>query len=276
MNIGNKIKKLRVDSQMTQEQLAEKLHVTRNAISKWETDKGIPNIDSLVDLTKLFNISLDSLFSNEEITIITLENKENIEYTKNLVYSMMLVIIYASIGILIPHYSFKYDPTSGIAVFAILLPISYIILGVISVLIKVRWPYVVISSALALTPIYIYFDSLATIKLGFWGIVYLILYYASYFILSGVIKSSMIKSNPLRLKKFFLITSSVISLVYILHTTIEAISLYNCFVCSAPWYTVVVINTLFYIVPLVISYTLLIYFSFKYKRINQTPSVEIF
>ena len=55
MNIGSKIKKIRIDRQMTQEQLAEKLHVTRNAISKWETDKGIPNIDSLIELTKIFN-----------------------------------------------------------------------------------------------------------------------------------------------------------------------------------------------------------------------------
>lgn len=266
MNIGSKIKKLRIDRQMTQEQLAEKLHVTRNAISKWETDKGIPNIDSLIDLTKIFNTSLDSLFSNEEIALITLENKENIEYAKNLVYSIILVIVYALIGILIPHYSFKYDPTSGIAVFAILLPLSYILLGIISVLIKVRWPYVIVSSALALTPIYIYFDSLSTIKLGFWGIVYLILYYASYFILSGIIKSSMIKSNPVRLKKYFLIISLVITIIYIVHTSIEAISLYNCFVCSAPWYTAVVINTLFYIVPLVISYTLFIYFNFNCKR----------
>jgi len=211
MNIGSKIKKLRIDRQMTQEQLAEKLHVTRNAISKWETDKGIPNIDSLIELTKIFNTSLDSLFSNEEIALITLENKENIEYAKNLVYSIILVAVYALIGILIPHYSFKYDPTSGIVVFVILLPLSYTLLGIISVLIKVRWPYVVISSALALTPIYIYFDSLATIGLGFWGIVYLILYYASYFILSGIIKSSMIKSNPVRLKKYFLITSLVIT-----------------------------------------------------------------
>lgn len=266
MNIGSKIKKLRLDSHMTQEQLAEKLHVTRNAISKWETDKGIPNIDSLFDMTKLFNISLDSLFSDEEIAIITLENKESIEYTKNLVYSMILVFVYASIGILIPHYSFKYDPTSGIAVFVILLPLSYIVLGVISVLIKVRWPYFVISSALALTPIYIYFDSLSTIKLGFWGIVYLILYYASYFILSGVIKSSMIKSNPTRLRKFFFVSSLAITSIYIGHTLIEAISLYNCIICSAPWYTAVVINTLFYIVPLIISYTLFIYFNFQIKK----------
>ena len=47
MTFGEKIRKLRTDNQMNQDELAEKLFVTRTAISKWETGKGYPSIDSL-------------------------------------------------------------------------------------------------------------------------------------------------------------------------------------------------------------------------------------
>ena len=47
MTFGEKLKKLRNDNGLTQEQLADKIFVTRTAISKWETDKGFPSIDSL-------------------------------------------------------------------------------------------------------------------------------------------------------------------------------------------------------------------------------------
>jgi transcriptional regulator with XRE-family HTH domain len=266
MHIGNKIKKLRQDHQMTQEQLAEKLHVTRNAVSKWETDKGLPNMDSLIAITKLFHISLDNLFSDEEIAIMTLENTETLEHHKNLIYALILTLVYGSIGILIPYYSFKYDPTSGLAVFAILLPISYILLGAISVLIRTRWPYVVIAAAMALTPIYIFFDSLPSISLGFWGIIYFIIYLLSYGLLSRLISSKIMKKDPERLRKLFLIISIIIDIIYVLHTSIEAITLYQCITCSAPWYTVLVINTLFYIVPIVVSHTLLFFYHVQVKR----------
>ena len=47
MTFGEKLKKLRTDSGLTQYELAEKIYVTRTAISKWESDRGYPNIDSL-------------------------------------------------------------------------------------------------------------------------------------------------------------------------------------------------------------------------------------
>lgn len=266
MYVGHKIKKLRQDHHMTQEQLAEKLHVTRNAVSKWETDKGIPNMDSLLAIAKLFHVSLDNLFSDEEIAIMTMENAETLEHHKNLIYALILTIVYASIGILIPYYSFKFDPTSGLAVFVILLPISYILLGAISVLMRTRWPYVVIAAAIALTPIYIYFDSLSSISLGFWGVIYFIIYLLSYGLLSRFISSKIMKKEPERLRKLFLIIAIIIDLIYIIHTSIEAITLYQCITCSAPWYTALVVNTLFYIVPIVVSHTLLLFYHLQVKR----------
>lgn len=64
---GEKLKKLRMEKHFTQEELAEKIWVTRTAISKWETNRGYPSIDSLKQLANLFDISIDALISNEDI-----------------------------------------------------------------------------------------------------------------------------------------------------------------------------------------------------------------
>lgn len=71
MTFGEKLKKLRTDNRLTQEELAEKIFVTRTAISKWETNNGYPSIDSLKALSGLFGISIDDLMSDEDI-----ENKK--------------------------------------------------------------------------------------------------------------------------------------------------------------------------------------------------------
>ncbi len=71
MNFGQKLKNLRSDNGLTQEQLAAKIFVTRTAISKWETGKGYPGIDSLKAISSLFNISIDELISEADV-----ENKQ--------------------------------------------------------------------------------------------------------------------------------------------------------------------------------------------------------
>ena len=71
MTFGEKLKKIRCDNELTQEQLAEKIFVTRTAISKWETDRGYPSIDSLKQLSNLFHITIDELISDDDI-----ENKK--------------------------------------------------------------------------------------------------------------------------------------------------------------------------------------------------------
>lgn len=78
MTLGEKIKGYRQAAGLSQEQLAEKLCVSRQAVTKWESDKGIPDIHNLQAITKLFNVSLDSLLAmDEEIGSIVL--KEEIE-----------------------------------------------------------------------------------------------------------------------------------------------------------------------------------------------------
>lgn len=67
MKFSDKLKKLRNENNVTQEELAEKIFVTRSAVSKWETDKGYPAIDSLKMLSKVFNVSIDELVSDEDV-----------------------------------------------------------------------------------------------------------------------------------------------------------------------------------------------------------------
>ena len=93
MEFGEKIQKLRNQNKWTQEQLAEKLYVSRTAVSKWESGKGYPNIDSLKDIAKLFNKTIDELLSSEEIIdIAKIENTSNIKRANNLIYGLLDII----------------------------------------------------------------------------------------------------------------------------------------------------------------------------------------
>ena len=67
MEFNEKLQKLRKDQSLTQEELAEKLFVSRTAISKWESGRGYPGIDSLKVIAKYFHITIDELIGNEEI-----------------------------------------------------------------------------------------------------------------------------------------------------------------------------------------------------------------
>ncbi len=67
MTFGEKLKRLREDRGMTQEDLAAKLYVSRTAVSKWETNRSYPSIDSLKAIQQLFGISIDGLISDEDV-----------------------------------------------------------------------------------------------------------------------------------------------------------------------------------------------------------------
>lgn len=76
MLFKEKLKKLRKTQNPTQEQLAEKLNVSRQAITKWETSDGTPDIENLKQISNFFNISIDELIKEEN-----LELKSNKKYT---------------------------------------------------------------------------------------------------------------------------------------------------------------------------------------------------
>ena len=93
MEFWEKVQKLRNQNKWTQEQLAEKLYVSRTAVSKWESGKGYPNIDLLKDVAKLFNKTIDELLSSEEmLDIAKIENTSNMKRTNNLVYGLLDII----------------------------------------------------------------------------------------------------------------------------------------------------------------------------------------
>ena len=93
MEFKEKIQSLRNKHNLTQEQLSEKLYVSRTAISKWESGKGYPNIDTLKDISKLFNVTIDDLLSSEEIiNIAEEEQKINLKKTNNFIYGLLDVI----------------------------------------------------------------------------------------------------------------------------------------------------------------------------------------
>ncbi|MFR6508530.1 MAG: helix-turn-helix transcriptional regulator [Dorea sp.] len=65
MTFAENVKMLRKQAGMSQEQLAEKLGVSRQAVTKWETGAGIPDIENIMAISMLFDISIDDLLSNE-------------------------------------------------------------------------------------------------------------------------------------------------------------------------------------------------------------------
>lgn len=66
MTLANKLKEARKNAGLTQSELAEKLSVSRQAITKWETEKGIPDVENLKMLSQVLNVSIDYLLDDEE------------------------------------------------------------------------------------------------------------------------------------------------------------------------------------------------------------------
>lgn len=87
MEFGEKLQQLRKSKGLTQEELAEELFVSRTAVSKWESGRGLPSIDSLKDISAFFSVSIDGLLSGEKlISIAEKENRENIGKICNFIF----------------------------------------------------------------------------------------------------------------------------------------------------------------------------------------------
>lgn len=82
MEFNEKLQSLRKGKGLTQEELAEVLYVSRTAISKWESGRGYPSIDSLKDISKFFSVSIDDLLSGEKL--LSLAEKENNSNIRNM------------------------------------------------------------------------------------------------------------------------------------------------------------------------------------------------
>ena len=93
MEFHEKLQQLRKQHNLTQEQLAEQLFVSRTAVSKWESGRGYPNLESLKCISKIFSISIDELLSNDElIELAETENRSNINKVSSLVFGALDLI----------------------------------------------------------------------------------------------------------------------------------------------------------------------------------------
>ena len=105
MEFHEKLQELRKNAGLTQEELAQALYVSRTAISKWESARGYPSIDSLKEISRYFSVSIDDLLSGEALlSIAEKENQSNIRRICALLFSTVDALSFVLIVLpLYPH-----------------------------------------------------------------------------------------------------------------------------------------------------------------------------
>ena len=98
MELGNQIKKYRQEAQLSQEELANRVYVSRQTISNWENDKSYPDVNSLVLLSEIFQISLDKLIKGDIDVMKEAIKKEEVKKMKQYgtIYTILLVVTVVS------------------------------------------------------------------------------------------------------------------------------------------------------------------------------------
>jgi len=104
MNIGKIIQERRKELDITQESLAEKLNVSRPTISNWETERNYPDIQMIVSISNILDISLDDLLKGDVVTVEkiasdTITRKKQTRKMK-ILYVVIAIIIFLSVGLI--------------------------------------------------------------------------------------------------------------------------------------------------------------------------------
>lgn len=259
--LSEKIKKYRADNNLTQEEFAAKLFVTRNAVSKWENDNGYPNIDTLKDIAKLLNITIDELLGSDDVKTIAINTNEKLNKYKNYVSNVLVFILYALVAILIPHFMFTVDPTSPMAYALFIAPITFIILGLVTPFYNKNMIHSFIAAALAITPILIYFEVATKVVIYLWEIVYYVLFIISYCIMLKIQKINLKSNINKMIKSISLGMLIFLSIAYVVLCTISFVRYDSSY--SAPIYTQALVYTIIFIVPIILS--ILVYIIFRKK-----------
>ena len=90
MEFNEKLQELRKQKGLTQEELAAVLYVSRTAVSKWESGRGLPNIESLKAISRYFSISLDDLLSGDDLLVIAeTDQKERESHNRDLIFGLL-------------------------------------------------------------------------------------------------------------------------------------------------------------------------------------------
>lgn len=98
MKIGDKLKKARMDKNLTQEEVADKLYVSRQSISNWENNKTYPDIGNVLALSDLYEVSLDELLKGSDNFMEHLEESTDIVKSNK---KLMAIIILALIAMIV-------------------------------------------------------------------------------------------------------------------------------------------------------------------------------
>lgn len=139
MEFNEKLQELRKQKGWTQEELAEKLFVSRTAISKWESGRGYPNIESLKAIARVFSVTVDCLLSSDEVLIFAGENQKQTErYFRDLVFG--LVDICMALLFVLPLFAKKLD--GGVR------EASLLTLGAIPIYLKAAYLFTVIGTCI--------------------------------------------------------------------------------------------------------------------------------
>lgn len=90
MDFSEKLQQLRKRKGLTQEELAESLYVSRTAVSKWESGRGYPNIDSLKALAAFFGVTIDELLSGDELlTVAEEDSQQKAQQQRDLLFGLL-------------------------------------------------------------------------------------------------------------------------------------------------------------------------------------------
>ncbi|MBR4169649.1 MAG: helix-turn-helix transcriptional regulator [Lachnospiraceae bacterium] len=118
MEFNEKLQELRKARSLTQEELAEALFVSRTAISKWESGRGYPNLDSLKEISRFFSVSIDELICTEEIiSAAEDEKKECVDKYISLICNML--DIFLGLLLFLPVFGNGADHPASVSIYAI-------------------------------------------------------------------------------------------------------------------------------------------------------------
>lgn len=109
MNLSGKIKKLRAENNLTQEQLAQNLQVSRSTISSWETGRSYPDLQMIIDICDRFNVSLDFLLREDEKMVRKLNFASK---QKKLLVAVVVALIILLGNMMLSTTAFEANPNS--------------------------------------------------------------------------------------------------------------------------------------------------------------------
>lgn len=136
MEFNEKLQELRKQKGLTQEELAASLYVSRTAISKWESGRGYPNIESLKAIAKFFSVTVDELLSTDEVLTIAEEDSRRKEkHFRDLMYGLLDICI--ALLLFLPFFAEDAD--------GIIQSVSLIALGGVQTYLKIAYLVVVIT-----------------------------------------------------------------------------------------------------------------------------------